>query len=364
MTMFGNIYRNRRILLTGHTGFKGSWLACWLRELGAEVCGVALPMKTEHSHFDLLHPEIRSEMADIRDAEAVKKIFNSFRPDAVFHLAAQPLVRQSYREPADTFAVNVMGTVNVLEACRSNDSVGAVVVVSSDKCYENREWLWGYRENEPMGGYDPYSASKGCTELVVASWRRSFFHNDDYGEKHHALLASGRAGNVIGGGDWAEDRLVPDLMKAAAAGKRAEIRNPEAVRPWQHVLEPLSGYLLLGQKLLEGETRFADGWNFGPADDGIISVREAAASLQRHWNAVRVDMRPPENAPHEAGLLRLDCSKARHALGWHGTWSPEEAFLHTAQWYRSFYEEKKVRTNDDLRDYIASARSRGLTWTE
>ena len=362
--MFGEIYHHRRVLLTGHTGFKGSYLALWLRRLGAEVCGAALPMPGEFSHFALIRPEIRSEMVDIRDREAVARIVEDFRPEIVFHLAAQPLVRLSYAQPVETFASNVMGTVHVLEACRMTDSVRAIVVISSDKCYENRERLRGYREDDPMGGYDPYSASKGCTELAVSSYRRSFFNNDAYGIKHHTLLASARAGNVIGGGDWAADRLVPDLVKAAAAGCEVEIRSPQAVRPWQHVLEPLSGYLQLGQKLLSGEKQFADGWNFGPDTDGLIRVETVAAELQKHWPAIRFRLNPPPDAPHEAGLLTLDCAKARTELLWHGVWTPEEAFRRTAVWYRDFYTEQKIDTFRDLEQYESDAKREDLAWTK
>ena len=354
--MFNSVYAGRRVLVTGHTGFKGSWLVYWLQKLGAEVCGVALPMPEAHNHFALLDMKIRSERCDIRDSAGLRRIFDDFQPEIVFHLAAQPLVRLSYREPVETFDCNVMGTVRVLDACRSTPSVRAIVAISSDKCYENREWVWGYRESEPMGGYDPYSASKGCTELVISSYRRSFFNNADYGVRHHTLLASGRAGNVIGGGDWATDRLVPDIMKAAAAGKEVEIRSPEATRPWQHVLEPLSGYLALGGKLWEGDTRFAEGWNFGPADDGVITVKDAAAALSREWGAIQISLKPPKDAPHEA--------KARSELFWHGTWSPAETFAHTAGWYRDFYRAGKINTEQDLNDYINSAEKENLEWTK
>jgi len=362
--MFCDLYRNRRVLLTGHTGFKGSWLAFWLQRLGAEVCGLALPVPAMPNHWGLLNLQMRSEMADVRDAESVKRIFADFRPEIVFHLAAQPLVRLSYREPVETFSSNVMGTVHVLDACRHTPSVQAVVAVTSDKCYENQERTAGYRETEPMGGYDPYSASKGCAELVISSFRRSFFSSDDCGKKHSVLLASGRAGNVIGGGDWAEDRLVPDVMKATAEDRTVVIRSPRSTRPWQHVLESLSGYLALGQKLLEGRSEFAEGWNFGPDDDGIITVEEAVVALRREWSRIRFEVRPPENAPHEAGLLRLDCSKARERLHWHGVWSPAETFRHTAEWYRRFCEEGSLNTAADLEDYINRAEQRGLEWTK
>ena len=360
--MFGNIYSGKKVLLTGHTGFKGSWLAFWLKQLGAEVCGVALPLETQYCHFDLLKTDIRSEYADIRDCGKIAQIVADFKPDMVFHLAAQPLVRLSYAQPVETFAANVMGTIHVLDACRKVDSVRAIVAISSDKCYENREQTTGYKESDPMGGYDPYSASKGCTELVISSYRRSFFNNDDFGVKHHTLLASGRAGNVIGGGDWAQDRLVPDIMKAAAKGETVIIRSPHATRPWQHVLEPLSGYLALGQKLLEGKKEFACGWNFGPAGEGNICVEKVTSALAQEWDSIKIKIDPPANAPHEAGLLALDCTKAKNELDWHGVWTPEETFKYTANWYKQFYTNGKISTLDDLNAYIASAQKENLSW--
>ncbi|MBR7103320.1 MAG: CDP-glucose 4,6-dehydratase [Lentisphaeria bacterium] len=362
--MFNNIYSGKKVLLTGHTGFKGSWLAFWLKKLGAEVCGVALPMATEHVHANLLKTGMRSEYADIRDAEKIFQIMADFKPDIVFHLAAQPLVRLSYASPVETFASNVMGTVHVLDACRKVDSVRAVVAISSDKCYENREQTAGYKETDPMGGYDPYSASKGCTELVISSYRRSFFNNETFGKKHHTLLASGRAGNVIGGGDWAADRLVPDIMKAAAKGETVIIRSPRATRPWQHVLEPLSGYLLLGEKLLEEDVSAACGWNFGPAENGHICVEEVTSALAREWDHIQIKTDPPADAPHEAGLLALDCTKARRELAWKSVWTPEETFRRTAAWYREFYTEGRIMTGDDLDAYIAAARKENLEWTK
>jgi len=361
--MFNDLYRGRRVLVTGHTGFKGSWLCHWLAELGAELCGVALPPEGEPNHFALLGTAMRSEFCDIRDLDRLTRIFADFRPDAVFHLAAQPLVRRSYRDPVGTFASNVLGTANVLESVRRCESVRAVVAITSDKCYENRERERGYREDDPMGGYDPYSASKGCSELVISSFRRSFFHPAEYGHKHNTLIASGRAGNVLGGGDWAEDRLVPDLMRAAARGETALLRNPGAVRPWQHVLEPLSGYLALGGGLLTGEARLADGWNFGPADDRAVTVGEAAAALAETWRDIKYTVPAAGDAPHEAKLLRLDCSKAERELKWRGVWTPEECFRRTAAWYRDFYRGGKIATADDCRAYIREAREKGLLWT-
>lgn len=270
--LFCGVYKKRKVLITGHTGFKGSWLTFWLSQMGADVLGYALEPDTNPNHFSMLDLPIASVIGDIRDIEHLTRVFDRFQPEIIFHLAAQSLVRRSYDDPAETFKTNVIGTVNIFEACRRTSSVRAVINVTSDKCYENREWLWGYRENDPMGGYDPYSASKGCAELVTSAYRNSFFNLAEYDRKHYTLLASVRAGNVIGGGDWAKDRIMTDIMEAVSQGEKLYIRNPRATRPWQHVLEPLSGYLLLGQKLLEGEKEFAEAWNFGPNDDGAISI--------------------------------------------------------------------------------------------
>jgi len=349
--MFGDIYRNRRIMLTGHTGFKGSWMACWLQQLGAEVCGYSLPAPSSPAHWGLLALDMRSEIADIRDAETLQKVFDEFRPEIVFHLAAQPLVRDSYRIPVETYETNVMGTLNVFEACRATDSVCAIVNVTTDKCYENKEWVWGYRENDPMGGYDPYSSSKGCSELLTASYRSSYFNAETYGSKHQTLLASCRAGNVIGGGDWAADRLVPDIMRAVAEDHAVEIRNPGSTRPWQHVLEPLRGYLLVGQRLLQGEVACATGWNFGPSAEGNISVGEVVRLVKERWSRIDYRLGQILDLPHEANLLKLDCSKACAALDWRPVWSGSESIARTVDWYREFYENSQVSTQHDLAAY-------------
>lgn len=354
--MFGDIYSGRRVLITGHTGFKGSWLAFWLKQLGAHVCGFALPPNTEPNHYQLLKTAVRSVEEDIRNRSVLETVFSAYRPEIVFHLAAQPLVRKSYELPLETFEVNVMGTANVLEICRKTDSVGAVVVVSSDKCYENREQMEGYTEDDPMGGHDPYSASKGCTELVAASYRKSFLNDAGI------LLATARAGNVIGGGDWAEDRLVPDAMRAASEGEEMLLRNPASVRPWQHVLEPLSGYLLLGQRLFEGDKSCVGSWNFGPDEESFITTERALELLQNGWNAVQFTHSPIENAPHEAKILRLNCEKARRELDWQPVWNAETAFRKTAIWYRDYYTAYNLLTQKDLQDYIQDAEKKGLSW--
>jgi CDP-glucose 4,6-dehydratase len=361
--MFGGIYEKKRVLVTGHTGFKGSWLVLWLRKLGAEIAGYALPPATNPSHFNLLSPDILSSLNDLRNYEALTSCIDAFQPEIVFHLAAQPLVRESYLSPRETFEVNVQGTVNVLEACRNCKSVRAVVVITSDKCYENREREEGYSEADRMGGYDPYSASKGCAELVCSAYSRSFFNPADFGKKHNTLLSSCRAGNVVGGGDWAEDRLIPDIMRAAVAGEPVKLRNPAFTRPWQHVLEPLSGYLALGQKLLEGKIEFSGAWNFGPADDAAISVREVTELIKEYWPAIRYKYCDKEH-PHEARLLKLDCSKAALQLQWHGIWNCVETIRYTVGWYRNYLENGIIDSDKDLDKYLSDAAEKGLEWTK
>ena len=281
-TLFNGIYNNKTVLVTGHTGFKGSWLCFWLIQMGAKVIGYSLEPPTSPNHFELLNLDMVSVIGDIRDSDKLNAVFAQYQPEIVFHLAAQPLVRLSYKEPVETFETNVIGTLKVFEACRSTKSVRAIVNITSDKCYQNKEWVWGYRENDPMGGYDPYSASKGCAELVTSSYRNSFFNVNEYGKSHNVLLASCRAGNVIGGGDWAKDRLMTDIMVAVSEGKKVVIRNPRATMPWQHVLEPLSGYLMLGQKLFEGKKEFAQAWNFGPGEQGAITVKEVVENIKKY----------------------------------------------------------------------------------
>lgn len=326
-------FANRSVFITGHTGFKGSWLSMWLARLGAQVTGYALPPPTTPSMFELVGVEnalTRHTLSDIRDAASLTSTMQAAAPEMVFHLAAQPLVRLSYREPATTWATNVMGTVNLLEAVRACPSVKAVVVVTTDKCYENREWLWGYRETDPLGGSDPYSASKAATELVVQSYRKSFFANGG------PLIASARAGNVIGGGDWSEDRLLPDAARAIASGNRLIIRNPGATRPWQHVLESLHGYLLLASRLVCGDTTFADAINFGPDPADNLSVGEVLNRLQAYWPELVWQLDPKAaDAPHEAHSLYLDSSKAQRMLSWTRTWSLTTGLEKTALWYRA-----------------------------
>lgn len=360
--LFGSIYKNKKVLITGHTGFKGSWLALWLIKMGADVIGYSLTPPTKPSHFELLNLDIDSYIADIRNKEKLIEVFKKTKPEIVFHLAAQPLVRLSYKEPIETLETNIIGTANVFEACKLTDSVRAVLNITSDKCYENKEWIWGYRENDPMGGYDPYSVSKGCSELITSSYRNSFFNINEYGKSHNILLASCRAGNVIGGGDWAVDRLLPDIVKAASKGESVEIRSPYSTRPWQHVLEPLSGYLLLGQQLLEGKQDFADAWNFGPIDSEILSVKSVVEISQKSWDSVNIKMLNLEKKLHEANMLKLDCSKASTSLDWKPVWNSKTAIQMTIKWYKNYYLNNRCNTENDLNCFIKDAKGRNIKW--
>ncbi len=360
--LFGGIYKNKTVLVTGHTGFKGSWLSFWLKQLGANVVGYSLEPPTKPNHFELLNLKIVSIIGDIRDQEKLDSVFNKFKPDIVFHLAAQPLVLMSYENPIETYETNVIGTLKVFEACRKTN-VKAIVNITSDKCYENKEWIWGYRENDPMGGYDPYSSSKGCAELLTSSYRNSYFNLDDYGIKHNTLLASCRAGNVIGGGDWAKDRLITDIMIAVSKNEKIKIRNPYATRPWQHVLEPLSGYLQIGQKLLEGKKKFAEGWNFGPSNEVSITVENVIKTMQRYWNKIKYEYEKNIEHPHEAKFLKLDCSKAHIKLNWKSVWDKDKTFEKTAQWYKNFYENNIILTQKHLEEYVFDAKKINIEWS-
>jgi len=338
LRMFDNCFKNKSVLVTGHTGFKGSWLSLWLHELGAKVTGLALPPNTAPSHFELIRLQdlITHTEGDIRNDEVVRRVFETAQPEIVFHLAAQPLVRDSYDDPKTTFDTNVGGTVNVLEAIRSCASVKAMVVVTSDKCYENKEWVWGYRENDPMGGHDPYSASKGAAEIICASYVQSFFAKNALGP--HIGFATARAGNVIGGGDWAKDRIIPDCIRALSEGEPIVVRNPHATRPWQHVLDPLSGYLLLAQRLLEDPERFSGSWNFGPMGNGHIPVIDLANKFITAWGAGNIQTIQTEtNAPHEAHLLRLCIDKAMNELSWKPFLGGGDAIDWTVGWYKAWH---------------------------
>ena len=339
-----SFWAGKVVLLTGHTGFKGSWLSLWLQSMGAKVVGYALAPPTDPSLFvaaNVAEGMIGHE-GDVRDFPTLSGIFEKYRPEIVIHMAAQALVRHSYTNPVETYSTNVMGTVHLLEAARLTGGVRAIVNVTSDKCYENREWIWGYRENEPMGGYDPYSNSKGCAELVASAYRTSFFNPDDFAN-HGVALASGRAGNVIGGGDWAKDRLIPDIMRTITRGEPAHIRNPHAIRPWQHVLEPLSGYLMLAQKLWESGAAYGEGWNFGPNDEDAKPVSWIADRLTHTWGEGASWVLDGGNHPHEAHYLKLDCSKAKARLGWHPRWRLEEALEAIVGWHHAHQAGKNMR---------------------
>ena len=325
-------WRGKRVLMTGHTGFKGSWLSLWLQSMGAELRGVALDAPTTPSLFKVARVEYGMDhcVADIRDYEKLRGLVADFRPEILIHMAAQPLVRLSYQQPIETYATNVMGTVHVLEAARKAGSVRAVVNITTDKCYDNKEWVWGYREDEPMGGHDPYSNSKGCAELVSSAYRKSFLQSEGI------AMATARAGNVIGGGDWALDRLVPDILHALENQQPVQIRNPHAIRPWQHVLEPLSGYLLVAESLYENGQKHAEGWNFGPMDEDARPVQWIVESLCKSWGQGATWIQQPGDHPHEASYLKLDISKARQRLHWGPRWSLQTALTRITEWHRAW----------------------------
>jgi len=365
---FGDIFRGKRVLITGHTGFKGSWLSLWLHDLGAKVTGLALPPDTSPSHFELigLGNIVKHIEGDIRDYRVVNRAFGSARPDMVFHLAAKALVRDSYDDPKGTFDTNIGGTVNILEAVRASSSVQAAIVVTSDKCYENKEWVWGYREDDPVGGHDPYSASKGATEIVCSAYRRSFFGKTGLGP--HIGFATVRAGNVIGGGDWARDRLIPDCIRALTGKKPIVIRNPTAIRPWQHVLDPLAGYLFLAKQLLNERDRFSGAWNFGPADIEHINVGEIAGNFIAAWGEGRIEStKPNQSTPHEAYLLRLSIDKATCELGWFPVSDSLAAMNQTIAWYKDWHHGRRnvrAMSLDQIHTYVATALKKKAGWVE
>ncbi len=353
--IFRDTFAGRRVLVTGHTGFKGGWLSLWLKQLGAQVWGYALEPPTEPSFFEAAGLDRvldRSVIADIRDLDALSVTFEALEPEIVFHLAAQSLVRRSYGEPKLTFDTNIGGTVNLLECVRQTACVRALVNITSDKCYENRGWVWGYRENDPMGGHDPYSASKGAAELVSAAYLHSFF-----ADRADLGAATGRAGNVLGGGDWALDRIVPDAVRALSAGQRVPVRNPSATRPWQHVLEPLSGYLLLAHHLLNDPARFSGAWNFGPAVDNARSVQDVVVEFLRCWGSGDwQDLSDQQaGAPNEAELLQLSCDKANLQLGWLPRWDFQRTIGETARWYKSYADGQDTTklSEQQIADYLA-----------
>ena len=344
MVISPSFWRGKRVLVTGHTGFKGGWLAVWLESLGAKVAGYSLPAPTEPSFFEAagVGKSVTTTFGDIRDLQSLRKCMLAVEPEVIIHLAAQALVRPSYEDPVGTYATNVMGTVNLLEVTRQVSSVRSVVIVTSDKCYENREREQGYREDEAMGGYDPYSNSKGCAELVTSAYTNSFFNPADYA-RHKVAVASGRAGNVIGGGDWAKDRLVPDMIRAIVAGQPVRIRNPNATRPWQHVLEPVGAYLLLAQRLFEEGPKFAGGWNFGPVEEDARNVQDVVAQITRQWGSEARWEADGGNHPHEAHFLKLDCARAHALLDWHPVLRVEQAIAWATDWYKAWRGGKDMR---------------------
>ena len=361
--MFAGVYPQRRVLVTGHTGFKGSWLCCWLLSLGAKVAGFSLGIPTQPANFQILDLENRLEhfQGDIRHREVLQQAMTEFAPEMVFHLAAQALVRRSYAAPAETFETNTLGTMNVLECLRHQPSVRAAVIITSDKCYRNVEWTWGYRENDTLGGEDPYSASKAGAELVSYAYLKSYF------ETGRLQLATARAGNVIGGGDWAPDRLVPDCVRAWAAGQPVKIRSPQATRPWQHVLEPLSGYLWLGARLWQEESLVhGESFNFGPAPAVNQSVGELLAAISRYWPQTAWEPEVAESQARESQLLKLCCDKAMNFLNWHAVLSFEETIRLTAEWYQAYYEQGPEPmyglTCGQIADYQSRAQAQGLAW--
>lgn len=357
---FKNVFHGKKILITGHTGFKGSWLSIWLKELGATVIGYSLDPKNKKDNFNLtnLKNDIIDVRGDIRDYNKLNKLFKEYQPEIVFHLAAQPLVKYSYEHPKDTYDINVMGTMNILESIRLHESTKIGIIVTSDKCYENNEWVWGYRENDPMGGHDLYSSSKGCCELLISSYRNSYFPEKKY-EHHKKIIASVRAGNVIGGGDWSIGRIIPDCIRALESNQEIFIRNTNAVRPWQHVLEPLSGYLLLAEKILTDGVLFSGAWNFGPKLNNIVSVKELVTGMIKSWgcgNWISSNVNSEEF--HEATFLNLDISKAKFKLNWEPKWSLQQTLDHTVDWYKNYkaYSSTELRNLcvDQIKQYVQS----------
>ncbi|AUQ40671.1 CDP-glucose 4,6-dehydratase [Yersinia ruckeri] len=350
-----SFWQGKRVFVTGHTGFKGGWLSLWLQNMGAIVKGYSLTAPTEPNLFKVacVADGMKSEIGDIRDQNKLLNSIREFQPEIVFHMAAQPLVRLSYSEPVETYSTNVMGTVYLLEAIRHVGGIKAVVNITSDKCYDNKEWIWGYRENEAMGGYDPYSNSKGCAELVTSSYRNSFFNPANY-EQHGTAIATVRAGNVIGGGDWALDRIVPDILRAFEQSLPVIIRNPHAIRPWQHVLEPLSGYLLLAQKLYTDGAKYAEGWNFGPNDVDATPVQDIVEKMVKSWGEEASWQLDGEDHPHEAHYLKLDCSKAKVQLGWHPRWNLDKTLEYIVAWHKAWLAGKDMHRycNTEINNYM------------
>ena len=361
---FSGIYKNKTVLVTGNNGFKGSWLCLWLKELGANVIGFAPENSNKESLCNRLNLNLTQITGDIRNKEMVIEAVSTYKPEIVFHLAAQPIVTRSYKDPSGTFETNVLGTVNILEAVRLSPSVTACVNITTDKVYKNKELSQnGYKETDELGGHDPYSASKACSELVTESYRKSFFSSNDT-----ALIASARAGNVIGGGDWAEDRLIPDIFRALYKNEKIKLRNPDSIRPWQHVLEPLSGYLLLGAKLLSKEKEFASAWNFGPDEGSTVRVEDIILAIQKHWKELAYYVESSAKIVHETNMLSLDCTKAKKQLQWMPVWDIHKTIEKTTKWYMDFFKTKynsvdlQKRCMDDLTAYVNDFKSMNALW--
>lgn len=356
--LYSQAYLDRRVLVTGHTGFKGTWLTQWLLKLGANVTGIGLSPTTTPNHHDCIQSDINEHIIDIRDDEGLVDCITSVNPEIVFHLAAQPLVRKSYRDPKSTFETNIIGTVNVYEACRKVESLRGIVSITSDKVYENKELRRGYKEEDTLGGRDPYSNSKACVEIVTDCYQKCYFNN----EVSDTLIATVRAGNVIGGGDWAEDRIIADIARASASGVATKIRNPNAIRPWQHVLDPLSGYLLVGQHLLAGNSKHARAWNFGPAAESTLTVEDVVTRMSNYWEDITFEKAEEFTHSKETNCLMLDSSKAKDKLDWTPTWNFETTIKQTADWYRAYYQSGDTLTDQQLRQYISDAIHQDATW--
>jgi len=362
--LFVGAYQGKSVFVTGHTGFKGSWLVTWLHMLGARVTGFSRSPHTNPSHIDLLKFEGVSEIGDISDYRQLEEALLRAQPEVIFHLAAQALVIPSYQNPRDTYGTNVMGSLNILEAAKLCSSLKAIVCVTTDKVYENLNREDPYSEKDILGGYDPYATSKSCTELLIRSHRKSFFPTEDFNKSHHILLAVARAGNVIGGGDWADYRLIPDLVKAASRREVTSIRSPQAVRPWQHVLESLSGYLLLGKRLLDKDVSVSGAWNFGPEMSDHVNVGEVVEKMSHLWQGIKFKVEEPEEKFHEAKILKLNCDKAKKELNWKPIWNLDQGLAATVTWYKEFYENQFISTESDILGYVESAQEQGAEWAK
>lgn len=360
--LFENIYFGRKVLVTGNTGFKGSWLTTWLISLGANVKGISLPPDTTPNHFNALDLDMDTEFIDIANYEKLNKSIKKFNPEIIFHLAAQPLVRRSYKDTLTTYSSNVMGTVNLFECVKELNNLSAIINVTTDKCYENTEKIEGYSENDKLGGYDPYSASKACSEIITNSFRDSFFNVNSYQKEHSTLICSARAGNVIGGGDWSEDRLIPDIIKSSIKNIPTIIRNPGAIRPWQHVLESITGYLILGQKLLQEKKEFSGAWNFGPQNNEFSTVNEITLKAKAIWPKISI-VHEQSKFLHETKILALNSSKSRNKLHWNSVWTIDQTIDKTIHWYREYHENNKVVTYRQLEEYIKRAKTLNYSWT-